>query len=59
MIVGVHAVVSTTLKVATFFSTRCLLVGEMASGGLEGIKEHPAELSGKNKKEHSFHDVSV
>ena len=47
------------LEEATFFSTGCLPVDDVASGGLKGAEECPGELSGKNKKESSFHAVSV
>lgn len=55
MVVGITALVSTTLKEATFFSTKCLSLGEVARGD----RGSPGELGGKNKKEHSSHDVPV
>lgn len=58
-VVVVVIFVFSALEKATFFSPGCLPIGKVASGGLEGVEEYPGELGGKNKKENSFHAVSV
>lgn len=55
----VGAVVLPALEEATFYSTGCFPRGDVSSGGLKGTEESPGQLSDKNKKENSFHAVSV
>lgn len=49
----------TALQKAPFFSPGCFPIGKVISGALDGVEECPGELSGKKKRESSFHAVSL